>query len=302
MQKRQRPRTYYRKEPPPKFLKIVAPTVCNLLKNPEATIKFFKDLDSTILIRRMWADIDFGGVNDLGNEVILYLLSRMDHYRERFIRAPIKGNFPADRKAKKVFDDSGFYDFVKTDVPIQDISTSDTLKIRNGFRVDESVAHDLREFVKAQLPGIAELKLKQVYRSVIECMANTNNHAYSTNENDSKWWLICKADKINNKVYLIFLDNGKGIPATMKTRVVETMTFTKDAEYVSAALEGTVLRSRTGKPERGKGLPSLNKQFKTGYISDLCIISRKAHLNLAKNTEVNLEHRFFGTLLTWGIH
>ena len=141
-------------------------------------------------------------------------------------------------------------------------------------------------------------------------MSNTNNHAYDKSKKYKKWWLVAYYDKINSKIKFTFLDNGFGIPRTIKKSYKERInklleekipngrSKTQDNFLVSSALEGE-FRTKTGFAHRGKGLPDIADKAKKNMIQGLTIISRKAYLNVSNNDSQELSNIFYGTLLSW---
>jgi hypothetical protein len=137
---------------------------------------------------------------------------------------------------------------------------------------------------------------------IIELMTNTKQHAY----NDTKrkftttdWYVFARHDIESNSVRFIFLDTGEGIPSTVKKTFRETLPIIGKSEtsYIQSALEGELLRTRTGKTYRGKGLPKIYSFYKEGIIKDLTIISNYGYFGSKRSNDIN--QKLNGTLFYW---
>ena len=100
-----------------------------------------------------------------------------------------------------------------------------------------------------------------------------------------------------------FMDNGLGIPTTIKKKRSEKFKqmFNLDQEYryIDAAVKGIEKRSQTGLIERGNGLPSIYEQYVDNKINKLVIISNKAYYTSEESRD--LRNSLNGTIFYWEI-
>jgi hypothetical protein len=218
-----------------------------------------------------------------------------------------------DDKCNKIFANSGFYKYVysKKRGPLH--ADPDTLSIESGSLVVPGKAADTKEFTKRSLMKDESKDTKSIYTTLIECMGNTRQHAYKKGSGYAKWWLMASYDKESVRVHFTFLDNGYGIPSTIRMRFGEKIrsVFGKivgevpDSGLILSALNGE-FRTRTGIAYRGKGLPSIFETARNKKIDNLIVISKKGYVGWKKSEKgelesIELKFPLFGTLLSWDI-
>jgi hypothetical protein len=235
--------------------------------------------------------LDLTNIQSLAPEALLYLLSYMDQLRERGQGQLLMGNTPSDPGLKSLLACSGFYEYVFTSNPLGQ-NSSHILKIETGFKVQEVTAKKVKDFAQRHL-GFKDKK-KGLYPTIIECMANTNNHA-AGKLGSKKWWLMALQNKEKDCVHFTFLDNGSSIPKTVAKKFF-TDGFSDDSSLILSALKGE-LRSRTKLTWRGKGLPKVYASCKKELISNLVILSGKGCYESGNESNSDSNEKFRGTLL-----
>lgn len=292
-----RPGGYSEKQ---KEVVLPTPSRLSLKDNADETIKFFHSLD-VILNNRASLHLDMRNVESITTDAILYLLSRFDYHRTHSTAYKVRGNFPLNTDAKNLLIESGFTKYVTTAQKHKYI-TSNVLAVESGIKVKPQIVKSMLEFTRRKLVKVNKFKTSKTYSTMIECMGNTKNHAYSSNSY-GKWWVIasCNADQT---IHFVFLDNGLGIPTTVRQKFLEQMPFVNpsDAKIIVSAMRGED-RSQTKFSYRGKGLPSIYSQVRTLMIRNLRIISNTGYVFADNNTltQESLTNRFHGTLLSWDI-
>ena len=135
-----------------------------------------------------------------------------------------------------------------------------------------------------------------------EMITNIKDHAYE-NDNifENSWYIF--VENTQNKICYTFMDNGLGIPTTIKKskieKFIEKFDADKEYKYIEAGISGLEKRSKTGQIERGNGLPSIYEQYKCNKIDKLIIISNKAYF-IEKNAR-DLDNNLNGTIFYWEI-
>lgn len=280
---------------------VKAPEVFSLLRNTEEMLKFFDKLHGHAL-RKEAVKLDLSWVNTITYDAILYTLSVIEYFDAKYHPFVIVGNQPTDPACAKVFNESGFYKFVKTRVLTQ--PNIDVLSIEAGEINDGEIAAKVKKFAEDHLKASENqsLKAQNLYETLIECMGNTVSHAYSFNDKrlKSKWWIICYFDQTDQKVHFTFLDNGLGIPSTVRRKWTELLSpDSSDGKVIISALKGDFRRTETNQPHRGLGLPEIYNNQNEKQIEDLIIISNRAFVDVGAVESTSLENKFHGTLLSW---
>lgn len=288
--------------------RIKAPANFSVIDNTEDMLEYFRNIDVCIENNNE-IYLDMSEITEISVESILYMLSRMDYYKSRHSHVSIYGNSPSDINSKNKFEDSGFSKFVYTHSKSKRIN-SDVYSIKSDENVDPIIAKEVIDFSKEHLSNNKLLDSKGVYATLIECMANTQNHAYKNGHRSlTKWWLMAEYDKNNDSVKFAFLDNGLGIPNTIRKnfseKIKELFLFEalkiKDSALILSSLHGD-FRTKTKLKNRGKGLPRIYSFAKSGRIKNLNILSKEALIKCDENiqdTVIDLNGKFYGTLFTW---
>jgi len=288
-----------------KKITIKAPSNFSIVNNTNEMLSFFNDYYHYVREdKRIF--FDMSEVSEMTEDAILYMLSRFN-YSEKFLgHQYVSGNVPSNLKCQELLMESGFYDHVyyrgNKKAPSGKIFSIKTKQLVYG-----ETAKEVIEFAKNYLNKNNGNQLKGIYPILIECMANTRNHAYDRLTNPiARWWLVAMYNEKDISVHFTFLDNGFGIPRTIRKKPLEKLAGIfrglKDTELISSALEGE-FRTKTGFKWRGKGLPKIRSYVINGAIKNMQIISNNGYVFCEKDDmqTQELENRFYGTLLSWDI-
>ena len=277
---------------------ITAPECFSLVENPEKTLTFFSEVAKQ-RSQQYKVYLNLEKVKRITPDAILYMVALLDRLQET--KGPqLSGGTPEDERCKHIFRESGFYKYVKSDYTPQTGKTG-ILEVRKDKQVIGDIAFKVVCFAGEKFQhDLPVLVRKQVYTTIMECMGNTHNHAYTGEEKFSaKWWLMALFDEINQNVHFAILDNGQGIPKTVRRTLLEKV-LSPDYVLIQSALAGE-LRSRLKEQERGKGLPKIKEILDNGMIADLVVISNNGYVNYKENQHRNLTQKFFGSLVAWTI-
>ena len=143
-----------------------------------------------------------------------------------------------------------------------------------------------------------------LYDALIESMDNVGQHAYGRRfgwrYHYRDWWLLGYFDDTNHEISFVFLDQGVGIPATIRANIGDQFRSGTDL-ITEAVLTG---KSSTGGLNRGNGLPSLKTFVDRAYNGTLQITSDQSRCTFSKGTgpeKRTLRIPLHGTLITWKI-
>ncbi len=252
---------------------LYAPTIFSIQQNTDETLEFFTRMDKK-LRKKPKIILRMDNVVKLTEDAILYLLSRVYYNKEKKF-TNILGTFPKNNECKELLLKSKFTEYVKTDV--KSIANSEIFPIERGNKVDGKIVEGVLKFIDEKIILLPENKAR-IYNPLMEGLTNVKNHAYKKEKKWNLWWLIAVPDKNNDCIHLTILDNGLGIPTTIKKRIFERVLKT-DVELLISALYGQY-RSRTGQEERGTGLPSLFEITDLDQVKSLTIISNNAYIEV----------------------
>lgn len=286
-----------------------APVNCSLIENTEDTLDFINNsIGSITKNNNRYILQDFSKVENITPDTILYMMSIIEDLQINDIPFSIQGKYKDKKEGKSriLFEESGFLEHLKgKQDEIKNLQT-EVLTIKVGRDNQPQTAKEVVQYLRKWL-NMDRIETKPIYSILIECMTNTKNHAYKDKNkvekevNNHKWYLM--AYHTDNNVHFVFLDNGNGIPQTLRWYWKDLFSGTKwyDSKLIESAMQGEILRSQTGEVKRGKGLPKIYKTSKLSYIEELIIIANKGFVNCKNDTNAELKLKFKGTLISWKI-
>jgi hypothetical protein len=253
--------------------------------------------------------LDMSKISYLSEDALLYLISRLDFLNSQYPNHGVQGNFPNDISCRELIMKSRFLRYVKTKVNY-DEESEDIFPIHDGLKADGVLVSDVITFVKKYI-DLGEFS-ERFYGPIMECLINTSNHAYRTETLNSKWWMIAIPELPKRRVHFTALDNGLGIPSTVRKNYLEKLESkfgkhlitgsTIDADLIYSALLGEY-RTSTKIGYRGTGLPSIFELMTIPKVKNLRIISNHGHVFASENNNdchiYRLKNKFHGTLISW---
>lgn len=265
-------------------------------------MKFFSELikfvNSDIKGRGVYLDVE--DITYLSTDSIMYILA-ISKKIKTIKKYSISGNSPRNIILRRIFESSGFLQYVYTNKNESDIFRSnDLVEIRTGDDANVKVARSICDFVIEKV-SVERKNIQFLYDMIIELMINTKNHAYLEESQRvlPNWYIFVenRMDVLN----FTFLDTGSGIPETVNTKFKEKIFSSEHNVLIMSALEGK-FRTRTRMENRGKGLPEIYGYYKQKLINSLVIISNKGYIDLNKGNNYDMEHILEGTLFYWEIN
>ncbi len=309
---RRQPSNVYKKHPEGVYRLIDVPKVFSVLKNPEETIRFFHELQQRLTDRKR-TELNLRGVELLTTDALMYLLALIDIFEQQGV-VLLRGNVPRAPDVRRLIDASGFLNIIaRRRVTDRSDPDPEVMAIRMGRRGEPQIAKEVARFGPDKIDTSGEgarLRAQEaaIYATLMECMGNTNQHAYRSNlPYAPKWWIMAVHDAVKETVNITILDYGQGIPRTIRKRVLEGVgqrlprrIFGRDNRLALSALKGED-RSRTGEDFHGKGLPQIYGHSTEGLISGLTIVSGHAHVSLDKREHWDTTKPFQGTLISFRV-
>lgn len=298
---------------------FTAPEVFSIIKNPSGTISFLNEIINVVQHikkmrkqyskERIWTyRIDMKNIKLISSDALMYLLTIMQNTRgKRMLPINWIGNFPEDQEVKEYLKRSGFLRYMKTSSEnIVQVDDNIQIKYGEGFNyIQNNIENDIRK----EIIDFSCIKLKKDKREInylmtilTEMITNIIDHAYQKKDMFRHEWYIFVENK-EDKITYIFMDNGLGIPNTIRKnifeKIVETFNAENEYKYIETALSGIQKRSETGKRERGNGLPSIYEQYLNKKIENFVIISNKAYYS--EKEKYDLSEELNGTVFYWEI-
>lgn len=226
---------------------------------------------------------------------------------------PLQGNLPKVPELREMFIQSGFAKFVQSN--FNNLNPTDKygeLLNETKIRVENEIAKKVCLSALKHTYGFAEIKRNDIFEIIIECMANTHNHAnFGNKEATYNWWLFAYKDSKTRITKFCFLDIGIGIFKSLQFKFLNSSlpehlynVFIPDRniETLKSIFSG-VPKTSTKKNERGKGIKNIyNKVKNNPKIANFTLISNDVKAKVSYNGEdsiVKIQKNFNGTLYYW---
>ena len=285
---------------------VKAPVVCDIINNTAVALQFFDSVNKRIRSAKLDGCIyfDFFSTESISVDFIMYLIAIIKNTKRlAALRIVCEGNFPKNQDARKVFEMSGFYNYVSSSKPVSNsFDENKRVSITRGDLADPQLVGSICDFVHTAT-GTGRLDTKRLFRLLIEMMTNVAQHAYKDLTRMSSSWYIFVSDTPDG-VRFVFLDTGLGIPQTIRMNWIEKITslFDKsDAHFIASALKGD-FRTETESFHRGKGLPEIYSCAQDGQFKRFNVVSGRGLCEVLDNGDVDerkLASALNGTLYSW---
>lgn len=303
----------------PPYKTFYVPPIFSIVDNPEQTISFFNDIIEIIedirdkikgkksISSPYYFRIDMKDVQEITGDALMYLLTVIKNTRgKKSLPVNWIGNFPEDDNIKEFLQVSGYLDYMKTDKRNLK-KTNEKIQIRTGKtyvynKENIDIRKEVVDFTKEKLKKDKK-EVQYLFNILTEVITNIE-HAYNVEQElifDPSWYIMVENDY--DKIKYTFMDNGLGIPTTVKKKTVEEvlklLSLDKEYNYIKTALDGSYKRTQTGKSERSTGLPDVYEKLRNKKISNLIIISNHAYY--CENNPRDMTENLIGTIICWEI-
>lgn len=289
---------------------ITAPSMFCLVENYEQVVEFLDKIDNMIQDCNI-CYLDLSSLIRITPDALLYLISWFDIKKDLLRQSKVYSIDPEESVCREMLYAAGFYSRISIEKISQKFDIA-ILSLQTGELVEPVIANKVVEFAKKHLcSGDICKNSKAMYSILIECMANTKNHAYRLTRKDVKnWWLMANREEksYTERVHFAFLDRGDGIPVTIRKNILERgkqkMKLMSDSDLLLSTLKGE-FRTRTKKGFRGKGLPKIHEHSNAKEIKNLLIISQNGYYHFKNDFNHNevivkdIPNKFHGTLISW---
>lgn len=289
-------------------IKIDAGLSFSLFSEPENVIQIIESLEKCKSKSRYIKHIqlDLSNIKQIDIGAISFLLAKVNEMSQNK-RIRIWGIVPKDESCKKVFEESGFLDYMRDLAGRKFIKHSDNFIFRVGTDKtrNERVGKTIEKSMKF-LTG-NEKKYPPIYSIIQEICSNSVEWANAPDTKNKNWFLGVNFPQKNGATYITFTmtDIGFGILRTLNRRfgifIKENLQLKQDTEILERAFERRY-GSKTGESNRNRGLPLIKDRFAKGFIKDLKVITNNVFLDFAESRNTRtLSKNLPGTFYTWNI-
>lgn len=292
---------------------LEAPNNFSLINNTEEVLSYLNKANE---LRTRGKNIYFNlrNIEKITPETIaLFLANFKNKSYNGDLKIKIGASFPSNPDVSDIFINSGFYEHVPTRRKMIPKNKNQIMARRfykiDSYNVDTNLAKEAVEMSTTFTNH--EKKFRPIYEILIECMANTNNHASNNLENTNKkdkhnWWLNLYNDEKTNISHFTFIDLGVGIfESVLIKRYISIArlkkVFSGNRSLVQDLLDGKI-GSSTGESKRGKGFPKIYQHSKHDSIKNFIIISNDVFADVSNGNYITLNNKFNGTFLYWELH
>jgi hypothetical protein len=284
----------------------------SLKNNRLETLKFFSDLDDLTLKEKAGViRVRHKNLKQIDPEVALILMAAFSRITELSPQLKILGDFgQLTDEVFHVLAGVGYLEKFYRARRLKDQVRAGSriyLRAEPGNQVSGQKAGELVEdFYK--LADLDKQANKRICTCLVELMDNAMTHGYGSPtsrgkwEPSSKWWMLGYRDEKTGELYFALMDQGFGMPKTLKTRFIERglLIPRNEEEMVLRAFNRSY--SRTKQSNRGLGLPNLKKAALTPNSGELSVQTQNVYCHF-KNGEQDQsgvsDIPLAGTLIVW---
>lgn len=278
---------------------IPAPNNFSFTENTDDTLEYFEIVKSQ-LNEGYSVNLDIENIETLTTDTIALQIATIKGSRRKSFNS-VHGNAPRDSELRELFLQSGFYNYVQSKRR-KNLNENQLIHKITKNKVEPKIAKE------ACIRGLMHVFKNDeifdpLYDILIEIMQNTNNHAGGDIRGKYDWWLHVYNDPKTRIAKYTFLDLGYGIfeslpVKTFRRKLGESLGLVHNSDLVKPLFNGEI-KSRTAKPERGKGIPQVYQSSQHKAFSSFHLISNNVKVNLKTMETTKLKSNFSGTLFYW---
>lgn len=280
---------------------LKSPEDFSIINNTEEVLAYFNNVKAHFK-RDENVTFDISEVKKLSSPTIALMVASI--HEPNFVRDCVaKGNEPSDPELRRLFQRSGFYDFVQSSRIFKD-EQDGILHKETHQKVVPRIAKYAVDFGTKYVLDKAT-PLDSLYEILIEMMSNTNNHADLHIKGSCYWWLYVYNNPERKVTSYTFLDLGVGIfksaaVSNFLKNMARGTVFYPNTRIAEDLLAGKIKsRAEIDADIRGKGIPQIVDNAQESYFGEFYIISNDVKMNLKTMEITGLKNPLSGTLLYW---
>jgi hypothetical protein len=284
------------------IVNYVAPQKFSFINNTNEVLTYFNDVRDFIK-RKQSVFLDISEITELTPDAITLLISKLSEKESK--KVILHGNAPEQPTLRKMFIESGLYNFVNSR-GIKQVSKKNKLwKHSTNNEVKGEMTADAINACKDlfKQKGI-NYDTDSLYNLLVEAMSNTMNHADGKISN-LDWWLYYYLDEQNDTIKFSFVDLGIGIfeSASFDTyKKYAKHIYQGNRLLVKPFLEGKIISSRkTDNEISGKGVKQIIDCANLKEFKKFIIITNDLKIDVKTGESEELSNNFAGTFIYFEI-
>jgi hypothetical protein len=278
----------------------------------------------TKIVARAAFHIDFKGIRRITPAAALLLAAELDRWNRTHSNQKLRAADVHlwDPEVRQLLKEMGLFELLHIDdsrwfEDKQELNEAGVTFM--PFYVGEGSGGMIAEQLRDKIEAIAgPLRDRYgLYDGLVEAMTNVSHHAYPGSKMLRRWWISASVDRTLNKLTVLCLDHGVGIPKTLPRKNLESFRLVldrvgsgvlkDDARMIKAAM--SLERTATGRRNRGYGLQRDIKRYaaRNRSAARLRIFSNSGMYRYEKSaggdneTLVRLPRSIRGTFIEWVI-
>lgn len=280
------------------IINLEAPPNFSFIDNSDEVVKYFNIVKDYVESDQPVC-IDISKITNLSPDIIILQIAVLKE--KKSMRVGINGNAPEDPNLRKIFIESGLYNFVKSRGKKRVADNNKLWKHSTNNQVKGEIAGEAVSVCKNLFKqnGI-NYDTDNIYNLLVEAMSNTINHADKKKANIN-WWLYYFIDEKEETIKYSFIDLGIGIfkSASFDSyRRIANIFVPGNSLLVKPFLEGKIISSREIDNEiSGKGVKQIINCAENPEFTKFTIITNDQMINVKDKTNKSLSHSFDGTFI-----
>lgn len=284
------------------ILDYPAPQNFSFVNNTNEVLTYFNDVRDFIKEKQS-VNLNISEITHLTPDTITLLMAKLSEKESR--KVVLHGNAPVNPTLKKMFIESGLYNYVNSMGKKQVSQKNKLWKHSTNNEVKGEMTADAIKACKDlfKLKGI-NYDTDSLYNLLVEAMSNTMNHADGKISN-LDWWLYYYLDEENNTLKFSFIDLGIGIFKSASFNSYKNIVkhvYQGNLLLVKPFLEGKIISSRkTDKEISGKGVQQIIDCAKLHEFKKFIIISNDVKIDVKSKDGEEISDNFEGTFIYFEI-
>ncbi|GAB3869904.1 hypothetical protein GCM10028824_17720 [Hymenobacter segetis] len=283
---------------------LVAPENFSFIENTNEVLNYF-NASRNLITKANPVYLDISKISNLTPDTIALLMAKLSEKASK--KAGFSGNAPTKPALKKLFIESGFYDYVKSNGTKVASQTNKLWKHSTNNEVVSQIAGNAKKACKDLLISDSNNEVSDpLYNLLVEAMSNTIHHAQKNNTLDGlNWWLYYYLDENTNTLKYSFIDLGIGIfkSANFNTfRKAFSYVYKGNMFLVKPFLDGQITSSRENDNEiSGKGVRQILSCSALPEFKRFIIITNDVKIDVKTQQSEELDTNFEGTFIYWEV-
>lgn len=300
---RRRQETRRRSRRAGKYIWIEPPKNFSLIENTEELLNYFEQ-NRRLLKKCHSVNFNLSNVENLTFDALAYLMTKIKS-EEYTNKCNTKWKGPKKPGLGRLFKDSWFLDHVRSQgegSPKWE-RNGKMFKHFNEKRVDNETSREASEAIIRHVFW-SDAKYPFLHPIFIECMSNTNNHAWD----GYKWWLFYYREPETHIAKICFIDLWMGIFGSFNSKLEKfaellPLLSTPNKDKLLQIVEGRLrIPTRTKEAKRWKGLASMARFSQRKEVKNFTIISNDVYWNLDTNDYRTIAMKLDWTVIYWELH